>query len=249
MVAAVAAAAVPPRATQARTRRTRSAGGRAMAFTRRWSAKPRGPSSPDLVPNARQRGSLRLASRSVSQPLRGGSMSKLKLPSPAMIVACVALFAAMGGTGYAAGQFAHRATASASKAKRGPRGKRGPAGPAGIQGAIGPRGATGPKGDRGETGAKGDRGEAGPAGPVELRYVEGPTVSVGAGGKETAQVFCPSGFHDTGGGMIGQASFGFNIASSAPSGNNAWIVDVENITGSTQKFNAYVVCTTATSVS
>jgi len=167
-------------------------------------------------------------------------MSKLKLPSPAMIVACIALFAAMGGTGYAAGQFAHRATASAAKAKRGPRGKRGPAGPQGAQGPAGARGAAGPKGDR---------GEVGPAGPVELRYVEGPTVTVAAGGKEVAQVFCPSGFHDTGGGMIGQASFGFNIASSAPSGNNAWIVDVENVTGSTQKFNAYVVCTTATSVS
>ena len=170
-------------------------------------------------------------------------MSKLTVPSPAMIVACIALFAAMGGTGYAAGQFAHRATAGASKTKRGPRGKRGPAGP---QGAQGPQGAIGP---RGETGSKGDRGEVGPAGPVELRYVEGPTVTVAAGGKETEQVFCPSGFHDTGGGMIGQASFGFNIASSAPSGDNAWIVDVENITGSTQKFNAYVVCTTATSVS
>lgn len=170
-------------------------------------------------------------------------MSKLKLPSPAMIVACIALFAAMGGTGYAAGQFAHRATASTAKTKRGPRGKRGPAGPQGPQGPTGARGATG------AAGARGERGETGPAGPVELRYVEGPTVTVGAGGKEVAQVFCPSGFHDTGGGMIGQASFGFNIASSAPSGNNAWIVDVENVTGSTQKFNAYVVCTTATSVS
>jgi len=170
-------------------------------------------------------------------------MSKLKLPSPAMIVACLALFAAMGGTGYAAGQLAHEASARASKAKRGPRGKRGPAGPAGVQG---PQGAIGPRGD---SGPKGDRGEIGPAGPVELRYVEGPTVTVAAGGKEVEQVFCPSGFHDTGGGMIGQASFGFNIASSAPSGNNAWIVDVENVTGSTQKFNAYVVCTTATSVS
>src|SRR6185312_15427646 len=106
-------------------------------------------------------------------------MSKLKLPSPAMIVACIALFAAMGGTGYAAGQFAHRATASAAKAKRGPRGKRGPAGPQGAQGPAGARGAAGPKGDR---------GEVGPAGPVELRYVEGPTVTVAAGGKEVAQV-------------------------------------------------------------
>jgi Collagen triple helix repeat (20 copies) len=180
-------------------------------------------------------------------------MSKPKLPSPAMIVACVALFAALGGTGYAAGNLVHKATASSAKAKpkRGPRGKRGPAGPAGPQGAPGPKGTQGPKGDqgvKGETGAPGKQGETGPAGPVELRYIEGPTLTVLAGHQETSRVQCPSGLHDTGGGMLSDASFGFSIAGSAPSGDNAWIVDVENVTGSTQKFNAYVVCTTATSV-
>ena len=180
-------------------------------------------------------------------------MSKSKLPSPAMIVACVALFAALGGTGYAAGNLAHKATASTAKAKpkRGPRGKRGPAGPTGPQGAPGPKGATGPKGDqgpKGDSGAPGKQGETGPAGPVELRYLQGPTITVLAGQKENARLECPKGLHDTGGGMLSEASFGFNIAGSAPSGDNAWIVDVENITGSTQKFNVYVVCTTATSV-
>jgi hypothetical protein len=178
-------------------------------------------------------------------------MNKPKLPSPAMVVACIALFAALGGSGYAAGNLVHKATASSAKPKRGPRGKRGPAGPAGPQGVPGPKGATGDKGaqgPKGDTGAPGKQGEPGPAGPVELRYIKGSTVSVAAHEKESAQVFCPAGLHDTGGGMIGSASFGFNIASSAPSGDNAWIVDVENITGSTLSFNAYVVCATATTV-
>jgi Collagen triple helix repeat (20 copies) len=178
-------------------------------------------------------------------------MSKLKLPSPAMIVACVALFAALGGTGYAAGNLVHKATASAAKAKRGPRGKRGPAGAQGPIGAPGPKGATGaegPQGPKGDRGAPGDKGETGPAGPVELRYVEGATVTVTAHEKGNSRVECPAGLHDTGGGLIGQASFGFSMASSGPSGDNAWIVDVENVTGATQKFNAYVVCATATNV-
>lgn len=182
-------------------------------------------------------------------------MSKPKLPSPAMVVACVALFAALGGSAYAAGGLVHEATGSATKAKpkpkRGPRGKQGPAGPAGPQGVPGPKGPTGDKGaqgPKGDTGAAGKQGEAGPAGPVEIRYVEGPTLTVAAGGKEVAQVFCPTGLHPTGGGMIGTASFGFNIASSAPSGTNAWIVDAENVAGATRSFNAYVVCASATTV-
>jgi hypothetical protein len=182
-------------------------------------------------------------------------MPKPKLPTPAMLVACVALFAALGGTGYAAGDLAHQATASAratkAKPKRGPRGKQGPAGPTGPQGAPGPKGATGERGaqgPKGDTGAPGKQGEPGTPGPVEIRYVEGPTLTVPAGGKEVAQVFCPSELHPTGGGMIGTASFGFNIASSAPSGTNAWIVDVENVAGATRSFNAYVVCASATTV-
>jgi hypothetical protein len=178
-------------------------------------------------------------------------MPKSKLPSPAMVVACIALFAALGGSGYAAGNLVHKATASSAKPKRGPRGKRGPAGPAGPQGAPGPKGATGDKGaqgPKGDTGSPGAKGEPGPAGPVEILYLKGPVKSVPAHEKDSSQVFCPSGFHDVGGGMLGEASFGFNLAGSAPSGDNAWIVDVENITGSTQEFNAYVICATASAV-
>ena len=77
-------------------------------------------------------------------------MSIKRLPSPAMVVACLALFVAMGGTGYAATQFStdpgKAAISKKHKVKRGPRGRRGPAGaqgPAGAAGAAGAKGATG----------------------------------------------------------------------------------------------------------
>ena len=89
-------------------------------------------------------------------------MVKRALPSPAMAVACLALFLALGGSGYAATQLRlGKHQAAASKAKRGPRGKQGPAGvagPAGPQGAQGARGAAGPQGERGPAGPQGPQG-------------------------------------------------------------------------------------------
>ncbi len=83
-------------------------------------------------------------------------MTKRLLPSPAMVVACVALFAAMGGTGYAATKMASSGqSATASKAKPGPRGKQGK------------RGKPGKPGPQGPAGSKGDTGNAGPAGSAK----------------------------------------------------------------------------------
>jgi hypothetical protein len=47
-------------------------------------------------------------------------MTKRLFPSPAMVVACIALFAALGGTGYAATQITagKGGSATASKTKR-----------------------------------------------------------------------------------------------------------------------------------
>ncbi len=92
-------------------------------------------------------------------------MLRFRRPSPALVIACVALFVAMGGTGYAALKLpknsvkakqlaprsvgsseAHNLTAkdfkkSARAKLRGPRGERGPAGPAGPAGGAGGAGA------------------------------------------------------------------------------------------------------------
>jgi hypothetical protein len=78
-----------------------------------------------------------------------------------MVVACLSLFVALGGTGYAASQLANRpghpAASKKHKVKRGPRGRRGKEGPRGPAGLVGAAGATGTP------------GATGPAGPSAVR--------------------------------------------------------------------------------
>jgi hypothetical protein len=83
-------------------------------------------------------------------------------PSPAMVVAVIALIIALGGTSYAAesvvGHAAKKKSTHAHKPKKKSKStgsKRGPAGPTGPQGAIGPQGPTGAAGAPGATGAQG----------------------------------------------------------------------------------------------
>ena len=100
-------------------------------------------------------------------------MLKRSLPSPALVIACLALFVALGGTGYAATQLAEgQGQASASK-----KGEAGPAraegeGPKGAKGTPGTAGATGQTGlpgQRGTAGEKGEKGTTGERGPSDGR--------------------------------------------------------------------------------
>jgi Collagen triple helix repeat (20 copies) len=96
-------------------------------------------------------------------------MLKRSLPSPALVIACLALFVALGGTGYAATQLSQgegQATAS-KKTKQGPRGPKGPKGPKGAKGAKGAPGTTGLPGQRGAAGATGAQGAPGERGPSD----------------------------------------------------------------------------------
>jgi hypothetical protein len=101
--------------------------------------------------------------------------------SPATAIASVALFAALGGTGYAAATLPARSvgatqlkTSAVTSAKvrdgslrlRDFRRADRPTGTRGDRGPAGARGAAGPAGPRGEAGAQGPRGEAGPQGPA-----------------------------------------------------------------------------------
>lgn len=88
-----------------------------------------------------------------------GNGFRREMTRPSMVIACLALFFALGGTGYATVKLAQpSATASAAKAKRGPRGK---PGAAGAQGAPGPKGATGNQGATGPAGVQGPPGAPG----------------------------------------------------------------------------------------
>jgi len=82
-------------------------------------------------------------------------MFKRSIPSPAMVIACVALFVAMGGTGYAATQLTAGQEGATVSKKGKAKGKRGPAGPAGPKGEQGPKGPQGPQGPKGDTGPAG----------------------------------------------------------------------------------------------
>lgn len=108
-----------------------------------------------------------------------------RLPSPAMVVALIALTAALGGTGYAASVPGHAAKSKRKKhqpsqqalinaavakyfaAHRrqfvGPAGSPGPSGPPGLTGPAGAAGQPGAQGSPGQTGAKGDPGPPGAA--------------------------------------------------------------------------------------
>jgi hypothetical protein len=93
--------------------------------------------------------------------------------------------------------------------EQGEQGIQGEQGPPGPQGATGPQGLTGPKGDTGSTGpqgppgAPGPQGEQGPAGPtqeLQVRTVQGNTVTVPAGQTGFSRANCASDEVVTGGG-------------------------------------------------
>jgi len=91
-------------------------------------------------------------------------------PSPAMMIALVALFVALGGTGYAASSLTGSSDASQAKKKKskvklipGPRGLQG------VPGLAGPAGAPGPQGLQGLQGLQGNPGTPGTPGTPATR--------------------------------------------------------------------------------
>jgi hypothetical protein len=98
-----------------------------------------------------------------------------KRPSPAMVVALVALFVALGGGAYAALKLPANSVGPVqlkkgtvtppklSPAAKTALSKPGPKGATGARGPEGPRGDSGPRGD---TGPKGDTGAAGPGATI-----------------------------------------------------------------------------------
>jgi hypothetical protein len=109
-----------------------------------------------------------------------------------LIVACVALIAALGGTAFAAAKLNSTQKKEVEKiakkfaGKPGAPGAAGPQGPAGANGAAGAKGATGPQGSAGAKGATGADGATGEDGKsVESLTIDtGQEACAGQGGAE-----------------------------------------------------------------
>lgn len=128
-------------------------------------------------------------------------MRKLRRPrlTYANAVASLALFVALGGTGYAATQLAPNSVGTAQlkrgavtaakispRTRRALRGKRGLQGPTGLVGGIGPTGATGQTGRVGQQGIPGADGAASAA----ITYMIGPQ-TIDASGLDNTVIQAP----------------------------------------------------------
>lgn len=175
------------------------------------------------------------------------------------VVAYLALFAALGGSAYAAvtvtgknikdgtvtGKDVKNRSLGASDLRRSVvsslAGQRGPAGPAGPQGEPGQKGEPGERGPIGETGLQGPSGVSG----YEIKVSGG--VSVPKGQIIGDQVNCTSGKSVLGGGVANYPSAApARVVSTAPGGANGdrtgWSAQVYNNGDQTFSSYTWAVC-------
>jgi hypothetical protein len=172
-------------------------------------------------------------------------------------VAYVALFAALGGSAYAAvsvtGQNVKDGTITGKDIKNRSldtselsahalsslSGRRGPAGP---QGERGPSGSAGPKGATGPAGPEGPAGSQGPSGISGWEYEISPGVGVPSDTGRSVQVDCPSGKKALGGGGSTTAYAGKLVNSAPNNPGTSWIVSYYNTGDTTISMYGWVIC-------
>jgi len=157
-------------------------------------------------------------------------------PSPAMIVACLALAVSLSGVGYAATAVPRNSVGTAQirnnaivglKVKDGSllaadfRPGEVPAGPAGPKGDKGDAGDRGAKGDKGDKGLKGDKGDKGDPG---LPGTSGYSVRQAVSGPLTTNVYTTVTALCVGGKVIGG---GGDVNGVYPDGHAAAIIESE----------------------
>ena len=156
----------------------------------------------------------------------------LPKPSPAMVVACLALFVSLTGTSIAASHYLITSTKQIKPSVlKQLKGAQGPRGYQGAQGAQGAQGSPGPNGNPGAT-------------HVVIRTAIGRTDS----NVSSASVNCQTGEVATGGGVgwdTATTTGSPYVVASGPMGTFGWFVIVDNaiVTGSTVvTAQAYVTC-------
>jgi hypothetical protein len=168
----------------------------------------------------------------------------VKRITPSTMIAMLALFVALTGTGVAASQAlappntvgtqqivngSIRLVDLHASAREGMQGETGERGAAGVSGPPGPAGATGPIGAT---------GPAGGFNPAKVSYAFASQSSIGPGSSGESTATCPSGSISIGGG--GLSSVGKLGTSWAVPGG--WRISVYNDTGITITIAAFVVC-------
>lgn len=183
------------------------------------------------------------------------SKHSTRCPSPALVVACLALLVALGGTSYAAVVIPRNSVGTlqlqrnaVKAAKINPNAVRtghvldGTLLAADFKVGQLPSGPEGEKGEKGDKGSKGDKGD--PGGLSGYSVVEGAFVSTTTS-SQTASATCPAGKRPTGGGGLTQTpGAGVSVRNSFPTGRT-WLVVVDAKTpGSGWNYHAFAICAT-----
>lgn len=118
----------------------------------------------------------------------------MKIPRPAAIIACLALFLALGGGAWASQHYVITSKSQIKPSVLGQlKGDRGPRGPAGEPGKQGLQGIQGPPGNQGSPGANG-------TGSIVVEHEQFEVGPLAEGATVEESVVCPAGSTPTGGG-------------------------------------------------
>lgn len=175
---------------------------------------------------------------------------RVRRPSPALVVACIALLIALGGTSYATILNVPRNSVGTPELKRNAV-KPAKIAPNAVRTGHVLNGSllaedfrsgqlpTGPKGDKGNKGDKGDKGDPGLSGYV---VVQGPASST-TNAFQGISVACPAGTRPLGGGGFTQTpGAGVTVRNSFPT-TTGWLVVVDAKTPSPAwNYLPHVVC-------
>jgi len=206
-------------------------------------------------------------SRKPNELRPNGLRGRLRLPSPALVLAALALLVATAGAATAAthypefngvdiinesltGRDIKNHSLTAKDFRGSVRGARGAAGRAGPPGPAGPSGSAGPPGTAGPQGATGPQG---PAGQNQLRYVRSGPYAIGASGYDFKWTVCPSGMYPLGGGVRPDytgdrvvATGPYNTSSGFGGVPNSWAGGVQAGPNAT-RFFVFAICSPAQS--
>jgi hypothetical protein len=188
---------------------------------------------------------------------------RFKKPSPAMVVALIALFVALTGTGTAATIVLSRSSASATgtayhgavaRALRAVH--KSPQATAKLHRLLaqvgkpkrGPRGRRGPRGPAGPQGPAGLQGPPGPTGIATITFVEGPwspQCPTGGGACQiaTSTAVCPTGLRVVGGGFVSGSTDNIVLfAEAIGPGSGGYQVIAENVNNIPNNIKAQAIC-------